>query len=229
MSAKIPAPAPEPDAGACERLAEAARRAIDAVRRAAAPAATLEEAAALLERAAALLEPHGHPGPFAQSGLDASRRQGGAFLRATPAETFPYSPVIGPRNPLAPPVHCEMRDGEIHARVRFGAPYAGAPGLVHGGIIAAAFDEVLGVLNVMQEQGGMTGMLTVKYRAPTPLDQVLRLVGRHERTVGRRVHARGQLFWGDTLTAEAEGLFIRVPPGQIHRLAALGHREEPDA
>ncbi len=213
MTRKIPPL--EPDADACERLAEAARRVILEVRRAAAPAETLDEAAALLERAAALLEPHAHPGPFAQSGLDAGRPPGPGFLRGTPAETFPYSPVIGPRNPLAPPVHCEMRDGEIHARVRFGAPYAGAPQLVHGGVIAAVFDEVLGVLNVMNEQGGMTGMLTIKYRAPTPIDQVLRLVGRHERTVGRRVHARGQLFWGDTLTAEAEGLFIRVPPGHI--------------
>ena len=81
----------------------------------------------------------------------------------------------------------EMRDGEIHARVSLGAPYAGAPQLVHGGVIAAVFDEVLGVLNVMNEQGGMTGMLTIKYRAPTPIDQVLRLVGRHERTVGTAV------------------------------------------
>ena len=207
-------PSPEPDAAACERLAAAARRAIEQVRRTAAPAQTLDEAAALLERAAALLEPYAAAAPFAQSGLDASRPLA-TFLRGGPAETFPYSPVIGPRNPLAPPVHCEMRDGEIHARVRFGAPYAGAPQLVHGGVIAAVFDEVLGVLGVMHDRGGVTGMLSIKYRSPTPLEQELRLVGRQGRVEGRRVHAHGELYCGETLTAEAEGIFIQVPPGRF--------------
>jgi acyl-coenzyme A thioesterase PaaI-like protein len=108
-----------------------------------------------------------------------------------------------------------MRGGEIHARVRFTAPYAGAPQLVHGGVIAAAFDEVLGVLNVMNERGGMTGMLNIKYRSPTPLERELRLVGRQGRVEGRRVHAHGALYCGETLTAEAEGVFIRVPPDRL--------------
>ena len=57
----------------------------------------------------------------------------------------------------------------VEGRITFTAPYEGAPGCVHGGFIASAFDEVLGVAQSASGQPGMTANLTVDYRSPTPL------------------------------------------------------------
>ena len=56
----------------------------------------------------------------------------------------------------------------------------------------------------------MTGTLTIRYRRPTPLHTELRFEGVCERSEGRKIYTSGQLFAGETLCAEAEGLFISV-------------------
>jgi acyl-coenzyme A thioesterase PaaI-like protein len=100
---------------------------------------------------------------------------------------------------MAPPIAYSVRGGRIHGTGTFGAPYEGPPGYVHGGMIALAFDELLGIANIVSGQPGMTGTLTVRYRRPTPLGQELDFEA-------CTITSHG------TLTAEAEGLFVVVNP-----------------
>ena len=65
--------------------------------------------------------------------------------------------MIGRANPLAPPIALELDDDRIVGRVTFGAAYEGPPGCVHGGYVAAAFDEVLGATQSLSGAPGMTG------------------------------------------------------------------------
>ncbi len=92
----------------------------------------------------------------------------------------------------------------------FGSAYEGPPGAVHGGYVAAAFDEVLGYVQSMSGSPGMTGTLTVKYRKPTPIHTELFFEAELLRVEGRKIFTHGELFAGDLLTAEADGLFISV-------------------
>jgi acyl-coenzyme A thioesterase PaaI-like protein len=122
-------------------------------------------------------------------------------------------------SPLAPPTRIESpADDTIVMHIRYGAAYEGPPGSVHGGIVAAAFDELLGMTQSLSGQPGMTGTLKVRYRRPTPLHRDLRFVGTLERVEGRKIFTRGRCFDGDTVTAEAEGLFIHV---DFQRLAEM--------
>ena len=66
----------------------------------------------------------------------------------------------------------------------------------------------------------MTGRLTVNYRSPTPLETELRFVGWLERVEGRKIFTSGELWAGDRLCAEAEGLFISIQPGKFADLKA---------
>jgi acyl-coenzyme A thioesterase PaaI-like protein len=207
---------PDSDAAAAERLTAAARRIVDLVRRTQATGEPAEQALTALERAAALLEAHAWPGPWAQRTLGWDGTFAPIDAPRDFSAFFPYSPLVGPRNPLAPPAHFEARGGRVHGRVRFGAAYVGPPQSVHGGVIAALFDELLGCANLANEVGGMTGMLRVDYRAPTPVGEELRLEAWVERIEGRKVFARGTMHHGDTLTAEAEGLFVQ---GSMQRFA----------
>jgi acyl-coenzyme A thioesterase PaaI-like protein len=121
------------------------------------------------------------------------------------AEFFPYSPLVGPRNPLAPPIEFSVRGDRLHGRVVFGAAYCGPPASVHGGVIAAAFDELLGSANLVRDAGGMTGTLTVRYRVPTPVDRPIDLEAWVDRIEGRKVFTHGEMRHEGTLTAEAFG------------------------
>jgi hypothetical protein len=53
----------------------------------------------------------------------------------------------------------------------------------------------------------------VRYRKPTPLLAPLDLAARHTGKEGRKVFAWGGIYHQGELTAEAEGIFIEVPPG----------------
>ena len=89
--------------------------------------------------------------------------------------------------------------------------YEGPPGCVHGGYLAAMFDNLLGVLpyRLTGQRGAFTGRLTVRYRALTPLNAELVLTGKLISVRGRRVTAAGQCHADGILTAEADALFVR--------------------
>ena len=157
-------------------------------------------------------------GRGAESGFAEAANAGG-----TPHAHFDHSPVIGVANPIAPTSRIErLGDDQVVLHVRFGSAYEGPPGSVHGGMSAAAFDEVLGMAQSLGGQPGMTGTLTVRYRRPTPLHRDLRIVGTFVGVEGRKIFTTGACYDGDTLTAEADGLFITVDFA-----AARGARRRP--
>ena len=140
-----------------------------------------------------------------------------------PQDNFSTSPVIGFANPIAPPVEVWAVEGEggrreVRGRVTFNYAYEGPPTCVHGGVIAELFDELLGMSNILAGAGAMTGTLTIRYRRPTPLLAPLDLAARHTHTEGRKVYAWGGIFYQGELTAEADGVFIAVPPDRMLKI-----------
>ncbi len=141
----------------------------------------------------------------------------GGFPGQHPQDYFPTSPMVGFANPLAPPVEVwavEGEDGrrELRGRATFGYQYEGPPTCVHGGVIAEVFDEMLGISNLLTAQGAMTGTLKIRYRRPTPLLAPLELVARNTGRERRKIFAWGGIYYQGELTAEADGIFIHVPP-----------------
>ncbi|NCY15165.1 MAG: PaaI family thioesterase [Actinobacteria bacterium] len=128
------------------------------------------------------------------------------------------SPFIGRANPVAPPMHVVFADDAIEATVTLGSLHEGPPGCVHGGFVAALFDEVLGAAQVYSGRAGMTGRLTVHYRSPTPLHQELRLAARLVKVEGRKILCTATLHAGERLCAEAEGLFVTI---DLERVRAM--------
>ncbi len=105
---------------------------------------------------------------------------------------FDHSPIIGLANPLSPPVHLDYRADRVIGSVTFGAAYEGPPGCVHGGYVAAVFDELLGATQSLSGDQGMTAHLEVDYRSPTPLGEPLQLEGWFERREGRKICTRAR-------------------------------------
>ncbi|MFM8484616.1 MAG: PaaI family thioesterase [Actinomycetota bacterium] len=203
------------------RLAQALRQVLQHASTTLAEDAVIAAAAEEIERAVDLLEPGPHGRTYHGT---AEGAVGGA-----PHGFISYSPVTGPLNALASIVSLESSDNEITATVTYGSAYEGPPGCLHGGLIAAIFDEVLGFAQALSGAPGMTGRLEVTYRSPTPLHQPLRITGRFDGVNGRKIMTSGEIHAGDRLCAEAVGTFISV---KAERFAQLNQerqrRDGPD-
>jgi acyl-coenzyme A thioesterase PaaI-like protein len=151
-----------------------------------------------------------------------------ASMTGDPRGFFDNSPVAGLGNPLAPPLHMRVEGDTIVADVVWGAAYEGPPGCCHGGHVAAAFDDVLGLAQDLSGQSGMTGTLTVRYRRPTPLHQQNRFVARIDRVEGRKIFTTGELYDPDgNVLAEGEAVFIAIDFGKMRELVAKRDGEPP--
>jgi acyl-coenzyme A thioesterase PaaI-like protein len=128
---------------------------------------------------------------------------------------LPWGVISGPYNPLAAPVSMSMEEGKAIGTARFGLAYEGPPGGVHGGVVAAVWDQVLAYACMIRGTPGHTATFTTHFRAITPLHQELRFEAWVERSDGRRIFAHGRCHAGETLVSEAEGMFIRFRDGAI--------------
>ena len=120
-----------------------------------------------------------------------------------------FSPLAGLSNPLALPMNIRKEDDtRLVATLVFSSAFEGGPGLAHGGYVAAAFDELLGLTQSLTGEAGMTGKLKVRYRSPCPLNTELRMEGRVQQREGREIVARGTMHAGDRLVADGEATFV---------------------
>jgi acyl-coenzyme A thioesterase PaaI-like protein len=134
---------------------------------------------------------------------------------------LPFSPVTGPYNALSPETEIWIEgDGEkrVVARVRFSNVYEGPPGYVHGGWVAAMFDQTLAFANRANGVGGLTSSLDVRYRRPTPLNADVQFVAWVDRVENQKVFTRGECRLGIEVLAECEGIFVRVDAERARRI-----------
>ena len=137
-------------------------------------------------------------------------------------------PIVGLSNAVAPPLEFTVDPVArlARGRGRFGAAYEGAPGLLHGGILAAAFDELLGVATVFSGGAGMTCELTVRYLRPTPIGVELAFAARLDRHEGRRLFVSAEVEAAGVRTAEASGVFIAVGGAKFEALERERRRKQ---
>jgi acyl-coenzyme A thioesterase PaaI-like protein len=129
--------------------------------------------------------------------------------------------ACGPEN--AGGLHVELFAAEglaVTGRFVVGQAHQGAPGIAHGGVLAAMMDELLGSLNWMLMAPSVTIELTTRFRRPAPVDAVLYLSAHVVAVIDGTVHSSGEarLGGGDgEIAVAAKGLFRQVPADHFRR------------
>jgi acyl-coenzyme A thioesterase PaaI-like protein len=179
-----------------EPLTESVRALIDATIRTEVGAETVAAAKAEIDTATARLRSEQLDGPYG--------------IRFTAdGDQMPWgNVVIGVRNPVAPPLVIEQRDGGVFTDFHLGAAYEGPPGHVHGGVAALVLDHVLGAAASSPEKPRLTGTITLRYLRLTRLGQ-LHAEARITRVDGVKTLTAGHLADEEGVTVEAEGVFIQ--------------------
>jgi acyl-coenzyme A thioesterase PaaI-like protein len=135
--------------------------------------------------------------------------------RSSPPELLPsHTPTCmgcGPDNPHG--LHLVVyRSGDtVHADVTFDQRHIGAPGLAHGGAVAAACDDILGFTLWIAGTPAVTRSLTVEYLLPVPLHQPHRIAAHITAREGRALHVSGTGTGTDGVTRfTASAVFVEV-------------------
>lgn len=141
--------------------------------------------------------------------------------------------VCGRKNPSG--LYMQFYDNgndEVYSDYTVASRYQSYPGIVHGGVIAAMLDEVVGRVAMIEDHHHfmMSVRLEVKYRHPVPTETPLKILGRIVRLHGRLGKAVGEIYLPDRkLAAEAAMTLADVPAELLHGqdFEALGWRVDP--
>ena len=132
---------------------------------------------------------------------------------ARPDDAFRSCFGCGPAHPSGLRVRCFATDDGVASPILVPRVYEGPPGAVHGGIVAAYLDEVLGGAAARAAgKPAVTGELTVRYVKPVPSETPLLGRGRVLADHGRYVDVEGSLedFGARRVVATARGRFFPV-------------------
>lgn len=102
---------------------------------------------------------------------------------------------------------------DVHGEFEVTEHHQGAPGLAHGGLLSAAFDETLGALNWLLATPAVTARLEVDFRRPVPVGTVLHIDAEILAVKGRKIYSRavGHLNSPDgEVAVTAAALFLSV-------------------
>lgn len=117
----------------------------------------------------------------------------------------------GPQNPHGLHLVAHRSGDSVYADVTFTDRHVGAPGLAHGGAVAAACDDVLGFTPWLIGAPAVTRRLTVEYLLPVPLNQPHRITAHIEMRQGRALHVRAAGVGGDGIIRfTADAVFVLV-------------------
>ncbi len=104
------------------------------------------------------------------------------------------------------------RDGSFELTLQPGQQ--GAPGRVHGGVLAAALDETMGVMVWSLGGSYATARLEVDYLAPIPLSGTVHIHARCTGRYGRKVYMAAEARLGGVagpVAVRAAALYVETP------------------
>ncbi len=131
-----------------------------------------------------------------------------------PGALPPHYPTCfgcGPESEYGLKAVCRKVGEEIHCSYVFSSKHAGAPGIAHGGTVAALVDDVCGFLLFVVQEPAVTRQLEVEYLKPVLVGVRYELAARVTRREGRKlfVACEGHNEEG-VLTFRGGGLFLTV-------------------
>ena len=144
-----------------------------------------------------------------------------ALMRSRPDESvlggrgFEDRAVGGWANPTSVELEVRFDNDEVIAQVVLRRAFEGAPGRAHGGIVAAAFDDVTGFVIGKLQEPAFTGELTVRYLAAVPVDEMLEIRARLDGRERRKLFISAELRTGDAVVATCRAIYITVDPSHF--------------
>lgn len=120
--------------------------------------------------------------------------------------------VHGLRNPAGLHLQYQLDGDRVVTTWTPTADHAGFPGMVHGELVSAVLDDVMGRCSVLERRWVVTGRIEVRYRTAAPLGAPLRTEAWTTRFTRRVMQTEARMMLPDgAVVAEATGTYLPVP------------------
>ena len=144
-------------------------------------------------------------------------------LSGEPVRLPPHTPACmgcGPDNPHGLQMEVFRSGQQVYTDLVFDERHGGAPGLAHGGAIAAACDDLFGFTLWIVGTPAVTRNLAIGYVLPVPLHHPHRIVARVDSREGRALHVSATGTGQDGIVRfTATAMFVAV---DVEHFAAHG-------
>ena len=138
------------------------------------------------------------------------RRGGGVFPIGASAGGFNDRAVAGRANPGAIDVEVDPDGDEVVAHIFFRKGFEGPPGRTHGGIVAAAFDDVTGFIIGRIGQPAFTGELTVRFVNAVPIETPIEMRARLDGQERRKLFISAEATANGVVVATCKAIYITI-------------------
>lgn len=141
-----------------------------------------------------------------------ARTGGTSFPVGVSAGGFNDRAVAGLANPGAVDIEVGSDGDEVVANVWFRKGFEGPPGRAHGGIVAAAFDDVTGFIIGRLGAPAFTGELTVRYVAAVPIETPIVMRARLDGQERRKLFISAEATANGEIVATCKAIYITIDP-----------------
>ncbi len=119
--------------------------------------------------------------------------------------------VCGKDNPFGLRLDFMLDGKKLKSEVILDDKFQGFQGIIHGGIIAALLDEMMGNLAFKLGINAVTANININLRKPAQPNEKYFLLGEIVSEEGKKVHAKSELKDSEgNIVADASGLLIRI-------------------
>ncbi len=116
--------------------------------------------------------------------------------------------VSGSKNPQSMRMKPIVKNNFVYANYIFEDRFAGGPGLVHGGILSAALDDLMGYATVLHNRMCVTANLEVNFITPVPVEKEYELFAWVKDIDGKKISTESAIRTEEKIHVESRALFI---------------------
>ena len=132
-------------------------------------------------------------------------------------EWWPETFVSGSQNDYGMKLSPILNNSKIVSIYNFESRFQGGPGLVHGGILSAALDDLMGYACVVHDRSCVTAKLEINYIQPVPVEKEFLLEAWVTKIEDKKLYLESSISSDNEVHIEGSGLFIDLgnDPGQL--------------
>ena len=123
-------------------------------------------------------------------------------------EIYPDSSFVSGNNPESMMMKPFIKDRKVYAKYTFEKRFEGGPGLVHGGILSAALDDMMGYSTIIHNKFAVTANLEVNFLIPTPVLKEFEIFAWVKQIDGKKIYTESLIKSDDHTHVESSAMFI---------------------
>ena len=121
---------------------------------------------------------------------------------------YPDTFVSGSHNENGMKMKAFFNNSKVVTKYTFDKQFQGGPGVVHGGILSAAVDDLMGYAAVIHKRACVTAKLEVNYIFPVLIEKAYSIEAWISKIDGKKIYAESIIHDQGSIHTETNAMFI---------------------